>query len=229
MKINSFAVVGLASALLSGCWTLSETEYPEVAIDHLPAGKAISVSLVGFEAEIQKYVPIEGHETMPTNAGDRVDGPCVKDSCATNVYYFTRTTVARKLTDRAAVGLERKGYEISNDNPQYVVELKFEGPFDRDYDVLKQAGMMLCTLFTCEKNAETWNAKLRVYDRAAKKWTFEKSYTQTHEIAIWGPIPIASPACDEKITCTASSSWALTALTDLAIADAAKVMSGKAK
>ena len=229
MKTNIFFVVGAASLLLAGCWTLSETEYPEVSIDRLAAGKTVSVSLAGFEAHVPKYVPVEGHEAMPTSADDRIDGPCVMENSSSNVYYATRNTVTRKLIDRASVGLERKGYTIVNDNPQYVIEVKFDGPKVRDYDALKQAGLMILSVFTAEKDVETWTAQLKVYDRSSLKAVFEKDYEQVREVTVWGPIPVASPACSPKIPPRASSSWALTALTDLAIADAAKFLSDKAK
>ena len=224
MKINNLLFVGSVSILLSGCWTVSETEYPDVEVARLPAGKTMSVSFSGFEAELQKYVPVEGHEEMKTNAKDRVDGPCVKDNSATNVFYVTRNTVSRKLIDRASVGMERKGFDIKTMNPDYVIEMKYEGPFDRDYDAFKWLGLSICTIFTADKNMETWTGHMRVFDRASKKMVFEKGYTNEYSVAVWGPIPIASPACHPKITCTACSSAALTAMTDEAIADASKFL-----
>ena len=224
MKINTLLVVGFISALLSGCWTVSETEYPDVEVARLPPGKAASVSFSGFEVELQKYVPVEGHEEMKTNKDDRVDGPCVKDSTATNVFYATRNTVSRKLIDRASVGMERKGFEIKAMKPDYVIDMKYEGPFDRDYDAIKWIGLSICTILTADKNVETWTGHMRVFDRASKKMVFEKNYTNEYSVTVWGPIPVASPACHPKITCTACSSAALTAMTDEAIADASKFL-----
>ena len=215
--------------VLSGCWTVSETEYPDVEVAKLPAGKAASVSFSGFEVDLQKFVPVEGHEQMKTNADDRVDGPCVKESNSTNQFYMTRNTATRKLVDRASIGMERKGFEIKTHNPNYVVDMKYEGPFDRDYDALKWLGLSICTIFTADKNVETWAGHLKVYDRATKKPIFEKSYTNEYSIAVWGPIPIASPACHSRITCTACSTAALTMLTDEAIADASKAIVGHLK
>lgn len=230
MKISNLVVLGSLSLVLSGCWTLSETEYPEVAIERLPTGKTVAVSLVGFEADVQKYVPIAGHEQMATSAGDREDGPCAIENSSTNAYYCTRNTLTRKLIDRASVGLERKGYAVGNYNPQYAVEMKFMGPFDRDYDALKQLGLAICTIFTAEKNVVTWRAALKVYDRTdGNKVVFEKDYEQLYEVFVWGPIPVASPACSPKITGTACDSWILTALTDMGVADAAKFLRDKAK
>ena len=68
MKINTCLAACSVSLLFSGCWTVSETEYPDVEVTRLPAGKAASVSLSGFEVDLQKYVPVEGHEQMKTNA-----------------------------------------------------------------------------------------------------------------------------------------------------------------
>ena len=228
MKTSSF-VCALAVTALAGCWTVSETEYPVVKVTPLPAGKTLTVSLAGFEAEVPEYIPVEGHEQMPVAAGDRTDGPCVKAMSCTNEYSFLCSTIARQLIDRAAVGLERKGFTIQNMSPDYVIELKFSGPVVPDYDVLKQVGRQIFTIFTYEQITETWSAKLRIYDRTNKKWIFEKDYVQEYSDAEWGPIPVASPACAPKIRPSAASSWALTALTDLAIADASAALANKAK
>ena len=229
MKINTLSVVASVSLLISGCWTVSEPEFSDVEVTRLPPGKTASVSLSGFEVDLQKYVPVEGHEQMKTNSGDRVDGPCVKASNATNVSYMTRNTVSSKLMNRASIGLERKGFEIKTMKPQYVIDMKYEGPFDRDYDALKWLGLSLCTIFTADKNVETWTGRMRVFDYAAKKQLFVKHYTNECAVSVWGPIPIASPACHPRITCTACSSWALTALTDEAIADASKFIADRVK
>ena len=229
MKINTCLAACSVCLLFSGCWTVSETEYPDVEVTRLPAGKAASVSLSGFEVDLQKYVPVEGHEQMKTNSADRVDGPCVKASRATNVFYATRNTASSKLMDRASIGLERKGFEIKAMKPQYVIDMKYEGPFDRNYDAFKWLGLSLCTLFTADKNVETWTGRMRVFDYASKKPVFVKHYTNECAITVWGPIPIASPACHPNITCTACSSRALTAMTDEAMADASKFIADRVK
>ena len=229
MKTKTLVIAGTISLLFAGCWTVSEPEFPEVEVSRLPAGKTASVSLSGFGVELQKYVPVEGHEQMKTNSGDRVDGPCVKSSSATNVFYATRNTVSSKLMDRVSIGLERKGFEIKTMKPQYVIDMKYEGPFDRDCDALKWIGLSLCTIFTADKNVETWTGRMRVFDYAAKKQLFERHYTNECAVSVWGPIPVASPACHPRITCTACSSWALTAMTDEAIADASKFIADRVK
>ena len=229
MKINTLLAAGSLALSFSGCWTVSETEYPDVEVARLPAGKSVSVSLSGFEVDLWKYVPVEGHEQMKTDSADRVDGPCVKASSAANVFYATRNTTSCKLIDRVSIGLERKGFEITAMRPQYVIDMKYEGPFGRDYDALKWLGLSICTVFTADQNVETWTGRMRVFDRATKKQVFEKSYTNECAITVWGPIPLVSPACHPKITCTACSSQALTAMTDEAIADVSKFIADRLK
>ena len=224
MKINTLLFAGSFSLILSGCWTVSETEFPDVEVARLPAGKTISVSFSGFEVGLQNYVSVEGHEEMKTDKDDRVDGPCVRDNSSTNQFYMTHNTVSRKMIDRASVGMERKGFEIRTQKPDYLIDMKYEGPFDRDYDAIKWLGFSICTIFTADKNVETWRGHLRVIDRASKKTVFEKHYTNEYSVVVWGPIPVASPACHPKITCTACNSAALTAMTDEAIADASKFL-----
>ena len=229
MKTNTLLVVGAFSALFAGCWTISETEYPDLEVARLPKGKTVSVAFDGFAAEVPRYWPVEGHEQMKTNAADRVDGPCVKESNSTNVYYMSRNTVSRKLIDRASVGLERKGFDIKAHHPQYVVKMDFNGPVERDYDTLKQLGLGVCTLLTAEKEAESWTGHLQVFDYSNKKQVFERHYTNDYSVTVWGPIPVASPACHEKITPSACNSWVLTAMTDEAIADASKFLVERVK
>lgn len=229
MKTKILVFCASLSVFLSGCWTLSETEYPDYTVARLPKGKSVTVYLSGFEAEVQRYVVPEGHETMKTNAEDRVDGPFVKASQNTNIAYSARSSIASHLIDRAAIGLERKGFTIRELDARYTVEVKFTGPVEQDYNVLKQLGYAICTIFTMERNGETWEARLKIIDEKTRKTVFRKKYVQPYDVTVWGPIPIASPACSPKITCTAASSWALTALTDAAIADASAFLADKAK
>ena len=222
MKTNTLLAWVTFAALFAGCWTISETEYPDLEVVRLPEGKSVSVAFDGFSADVRKYVCVDGHEQMTTNAADRIDGPCVRDNNSTNAYYMSRNTVSRKLIDRASIGMERKGFEIKAHHPQYVVKMEFDGPVDRDCDVLKQLGLGVCTLLTAEKETESWTGHLQIFDYSNKKEVFERYYTNDYSVTVWGPIPVMSPACHERITPSACNSWVLTALTDEAIVDASK-------
>lgn len=232
MKMKMFILLGTCAALLSGCWTLSETEYPETKVEKLPAGKKVSVYFSGFDAPAQEYVPVEGHEAMmPLADGDREDGPWAKEVLNTNTTYAADKTVARTLIDRACVCFERKGYDIRVLNPDYLVDVKLSGPVYPECDTLRQVGWMLCTLFTAENVKVTWTARLRVYDRKHDgifaKPVLEKEYEQVYELTEWGPIPVASPGCSRKVPPAAFNSWAMTALSDIACTDAAAFIAGR--
>ena len=234
MKIKLLVLSCACVALFSGCWTLSETEYPETKIDRVPAGKKVSVYFDGFDAPAQEYVPVDGHEQMLLpSTDDCVDGPWVKGSANTNVAYTADKSVARTLIDRACVAFERRGYDIRVLNPDYLVEVRLSGPVYPERDVLRQLGWMVCTLFTAENVKVTWTAKLRVYDRKHDgkyaKSAFEKEYVQEYELTEWGPIPVASPGCSHKVPPSAFNSWAMTALADAACTDAAAFIAGRIK
>ena len=222
-----FSVVGLLA--VSGCWTLSETDYPEVAINRLPAGKTVLVSCDNFGGGPFKYVPVAGHEVMATNVDDRLDGPCQKEDLRSTNGMGLLALATSRLQSRVEAGLERKGYTIKHLNPKYAIALTFEGLSPRDYTVLKQLGLGLCTLFTMEKEVVSWKARLRIRDQQSRKIVFEREYEQEYEVSVWGPIPVASPACHPKITENAANCWALTALADRATADAAAFLQDKAQ
>ena len=58
---------------------------------------------------------------------------------------------------------------------------------------------------------------------------FHHDYSQRYEVAVWGPLPILSPAGSSKNTFNAMQSWCLTALTDRVMADTAAFLAPKAK
>jgi len=215
----------VASTLLSGCWTVSETEFPTVSV---PEGKGVRVRLTNFRTGVYDYCPVEGHESMSTN---EVDELLIGQDRATqtDVSWMMQYSASGRLVSRTVAELKRKGYEINRKNPQYVIEVKFSGPRFPDHDVARQLGYALCTLFTAENMVVIWTAELKVRDGATNKVLFEKSFEQTYDVVIWGPIPIASPACSTKVSYDGANSWALTALNDRVIAEATAFIAGRAK
>lgn len=67
MKTSALLVTGAFTILFAGCWTLSETEYPNLEVARLPNGKTVRVAFDGFAADVRKHVPIEGREQMVAN------------------------------------------------------------------------------------------------------------------------------------------------------------------
>ena len=214
--------VGALAVFLSGCWTVSETAYPEVAVSAVPKGRRVSVKLSDFRTGVNVYAPVEGHESMIP--AEEADG-----GQPTNVIHALERTASGSIVSRAIAELKRKGYSINRESPDYTIDVKFRGPEYYEHDLLRQLGYMVCTLLTAEKNEVTWSATLNVYDKAGEKVQFSKEYVQNYQVTIWGPIPIASPACNVKGTERAASCWALTALADAALADATAFIAGSRK
>jgi len=212
------------SLFLTGCWTLSETEYPSVAVK---PGRGERIRLADFKTGIYSYHFVEGHESM---SGTEPDAKMVdQEMVAQDASWMMSDTASGRLVARTVAELGRKGYKVSKQDPNYVIELGFSGPVLPEDDFLLQLGYIFGTLFTAEKSVVTWTAHLKVRDGATNAVLYERDIDQTYELTVWGPIPVASPGCCEKIDKGSTNCWVLTALTDRAVADATAFISGRAK
>lgn len=232
MKINTLLYAGAISLLFTGCWTVSETEFKDVEVTPVPAGKTIKVKLDNYRTGVYNYVPVEGHESMNPESGKTSKDESQRQQAEyadSTVTWGLQNSASGRLVSRTIAELERKGYAIDRNHPDYVISVRFTGPQYRDYDVLRQLGYMLCTLFTAEKSDVTWQAHLAVFNADMTQVLFEKDYEQNYQATVWGPIPIASPACNVKMTDHGANSWALTALSDQAVADATAFIAGQKK
>ena len=226
------ALLGLFSFTLSGCWTLSETEYPAVDVTPVPAGKTVSVRLANYRTGVYDYIPVEGHETMNAAGAQAATEEAKRQQAEyadRSLSWHLQNSASGRLVSRSIAELERKGYKIDRENSEYVIEAKFFGPEIPKYDALRQIGYGICTLCTAEKNEVTWKAKLAVYDSKYEKVLFAKDYEQNYCVTIWGPIPIASPGCNKLSTTRGANCWALTALNDQILADATAFIAGQKK
>jgi len=224
MKAKSL-LFSLVSLLLAGCWTLSETEYPSVSVT---PSNGIRVKLQNFRTGVYHYSPVEGHESMSGTEPDEILVGQDRQT-QTDVSWRLQFSASGRLVSRVVAELKRKGYVIDTKKPQYVIELKFSQPALPEYDVLRQVCYGLCTLFTAENMVLTRTAYLKVRDGETDKVLYSKDFDQTYDVTVWGPIPVASPACSEKVSYDGANSWALTALTDQAVADATAFIAGRGK
>jgi len=213
------------SLLLAGCWTISETEYPSASVTQ---GKGIHVKLTNYRTGVYDYVTVEGHESMSTNETDVL---LVGQDRATqtDISWMMQYSAAGRLVSRSVAELKRKGYVIDIKKPQYILEVSFKGPSFPDYDVLRQLCYAVCTLFTAENMVVIWTSKLKVRDGATNEVLYEKDFEQKYDVTVWGPIPVASPACCSKISYDGANSWALTALTDQVVAEATAFIASRTK
>ena len=229
MKITPI-LAGMLLAAVAGCFTVSETEYPQVEVPQAPNGNPVRVKLQNFRTGNRVYSPVEGHETMEgANPDIYVSMMSQASKEEKGGKGSMLSSASANIVGRTVRELKRKGYVIDRESPQYVISLEFFGPKLPDNDVLHQLGYMFGTLFTAEKFELSWTAELKVLDSTGEKVLFSKNYEQDYRLVVWGPIPVASPACAPKNNITAANSWAITALGDVAVTDAMKFICGDVK
>jgi len=194
----------------------------------VPDGKGVRVKLSNFRTGVYDYCTVEGHESMTPGETDTL--LVGQDRVTqTDISWMMQYSAAGRLVSRSVAELKRKGFVIDTRKPQYVIEVKFKGPTFPEYDVWRQLCYAVCTLFTAENMVVTWTSELQIRDGATNEVLLTKDYEQTYDVVVWGPIPVASPACCKKISYDGANSWALTALTDQVISDATAFIAGRAK
>ena len=230
MKANTLLFASSVAVLLSGCGTVSETEFPVVTTTSAPAGKSVIVRLANFRTGIYDYKMVEGHETMQGAADmETVEKGFQQAYVDSKMSWMLQKSASGSLSSRAMVELRRQGFIVDPDRAKYLIEVSFSGPVLPDYDILRMCGYYLCTLFTAENSKVAWSAKLSVRDANTDAMLFEKDYTQDYAITTWGPLPLLSPCFSLKTSGIYVNSWALTALTDAAIADATAFIAKREK
>lgn len=224
-KILSLSAV----VLLAGCFTVKETGFPQTSVTALPEGKEVSVKLQGFQATVTDYMAVYGYDTVWVSG--RPHGrygwrPGHYATVASSTYVPQVRTTDFFLS-RASTGMESAGFVTKAQQPDYLVEVEFGGPFVTDSEYGVKALWMILSIFSADYSVQTWTAKLKIYDNKTGKMVFHHDYSQRYEVAVWGPLPIFSPAGSSKNTASAMQSWCLTALTDRTVADASAFLAGK--
>ena len=156
---------------LSGCWSFREADHPEVVIAALPSGKDVHVQLAGFDATVTTYDTAYGYGTMTGFGGGPYYGRRGRyygGGYGMATYQTTEFIPHREATsvyrNRAADALERAGCILQTKDPQYRVEVRFEGPYSESGDGWATVGWMICTIFTADYGAADWSAKLKIHD-----------------------------------------------------------------
>lgn len=231
--MTMLAAAGLAT-LLSGCFTVHHSEYPAVQMSSLPEGKQMTVQLTGFEATLTTYIPVYGYETVyrrtPTyyHHGRYYPGYYTPETYSTTTY-VPQTQATTAFVERAQEALEGSGFIVNATGATYRVEVKFSGPVVTDGDRTAEALWILLSGFSADYGAQTWTAKLKIYDAATGALVMHSDYTQKYSAAVWGPLPILSPAGSDQTEYNTMQCWSLTALTDRAMADATAFLASRAK
>ena len=226
-KIVAFS----AMAVLAGCFTVKETEFPQTAVTALPKDKNVSVKIQGFAATVTDYMSVYSYDTVwvrgrPHGRYGYTPGHYATVSSST---YVPQVRTTEFFLERARTSAEEAGFVTQAQQPDYLVDVTFNGPFVTDSEKGVKALWLLLSIFSADYSVETWTAKIKIYDNKTGKMVFHRDYSQRYEVAVWGPLPILSPAGSSKNTANAMQSWCLTALTDRVMADATAFLSSNVK
>ena len=223
----------IISFALAGCWTVREADHPEVVIAALPSGKDVRVQIAGFDAKVTTYETAYGYGTMTGfgggpyygRRGRYYHGGGMGMATYSTTEFIPHTEATSVYRNRATDAFERAGCIVQTKDPQYRVEVRFEGPFSESGDGWATAGWIICTIFTADYGAADWTAKLKIHDMKTGKMIHEKEFTERDEAVVWGPIPIFSPASGSRNSASTMKDICLTALTDRAVAEAVSFLS----
>ena len=181
----------LAAALLSGCFTLKETPYPETVMASLPEGKELSVQLKGFKAFVTEYMAVYGYDTIWVDGRPRGRYGWTPGHyrTVTTSTYIPQVCESDVFAQRAKTLAESSGFTTMAQKPDFVIDVTFGGPFVSDSERGISALWMLLSALSADYSAQTWTAKLKIYDNRTGKLVFHHDYSQRYEVTIWGPLP----------------------------------------
>ncbi len=225
-KLSLFA----AALALAGCFTIHESPDACVEITRLPEDAKIAVSLSGFEAFFTSYTPVRSYTTVWEHSpsyyrhGHYHPGGMHPATYSSVTYVPHEESTGNVFMDRAIEILDDAGVGYVTDGADYAIELKFSGPFESGYDQAKELCTVLLSIFTADYSVQTWKATVKVRDVKSGRLVFRHEYTERSSAAVWGPIPIFSPAFADATDEDRLRTRALASLTDRAMADALKML-----
>lgn len=207
--------------VLAGCFTVKETDFPQTSVTSLPQGKDVSVKLQGFEATVTDYATVYGYDTVWVSGRPRGRYGWRPGyyTTVTSSTYIPQVRATEFFLERAGTSIESAGFITKAQQPDYLVDVTFGGPFVTDSEKGIEALWLILSVLSADYSVQTWTAKVKIYDNKTGKMVFHRDYSQRYEVAVWGPLPILSPAGSSKTTANAMQSWCLTALTDRVTAD----------
>jgi len=233
--MKSFSILLASATLLAGCFTLYRSDYPEVRMSPLPNDVETRVKIVGFDATVTSYLPVYGHETVWHSSPGywhrgryRYYGGMSSTTYSATTY-IPHTTQTRAYADRAKDALEDAGFTVSDEGAEYRVEVRFSGPYVDSGDRTAQALWLVCSVLSADYAAQTWTAKLRIYEAKTDRLAMSREYSQKYQAAVWGPIPILSPSAADDADSSVAQDWCLSVLTDRTVSDASAFLASRKK
>jgi len=218
------AVVSAFALLVAGCFTISETPFPSVTFHaNSAAATNIAITVRGFHTTLTDYVMVDGFQTIFYDGGPRwYGGSGIATAHSTTVIPQERPS--DMFLDQARDRLERIGFNIMAQTPDYVVEARFSGPTTTAGDTAKTIAWVVCSLLTCDHGAETWTARLKIHDNRTGRLVFSKDYSQKYEVTGFSPIPLLGISSYERTSAKYMQCWCLGAMTQQMVADTAEFL-----
>lgn len=225
-------IVPVAMAIaLTGCFTFRETPYPQTAMTSVPEGKNVSIVIRGFKSVVTEYRPVYGYDNVWVSGHPhgRYGWTPGRYHTVMSTTYVPQTRESDAFAQRATLAAEKSGFVTMAEKPNYIVEATFAGPVVDGDDMSVRGLWLLLSVLSADYVANTWTAQLKVYDNSTGKLIFHHDYSQRYQVAVWGPIPLFSPACSPKNDSGAIQDWCLSALTDRMMADVSAFLAPRAK
>ena len=233
-RLSQIVLLVSGAVLLGGCFTVHHSPYPEVAMSSAPQGRDVRVQVSGFEALVTSYLPIYGQETVWRSGhyygrgGRRYHGGMTAETYTTTTY-IPQTSQTTAFVEQAQHRLEDAGFIVGGTNATYRIDVHFSGPVTTGGERASEFFCLLLSAFTADYSAQSWSARLGIYDVASGRLLMHNDYTERCSAAVWGPIPLISPAAADETDSQVMQSWCLSALTDRVMADATAFLSAQTK
>ena len=217
--------VALAAAALAGCFTIYETEAPQVVLSKVSGDKKVAVE--GFLTTVVSYIPVYSTSTSFIDGGPRYygrhyrhyagPGPMLATTQTETLVPQVNTTDA--YLKRVQSRLEEAGCILRSAPAQYIVSGEFAGPFDPSGANWRRAGIDLGTGLFAMYDTSSYTLSVKVYEQATGKPLFAQNYEQTYSATGFSPLWIFGMMAYDNITTSYQHSWCLSVLTDRAMAD----------
>jgi len=226
---TKMVALAFAATVLAGCFTVYETEAPQVVLSKVSGDKRVAVE--GFLTTVVTYIPVYSTSTSfvsgPHYHGRHhrhyVGGPTMATTQTETLIPQVNTTDA--YLKRVQSRLEEAGCILRASPAQFIVSGEFAGPFDPPGANWRRAGIDIGTGFFALYDTSTYTLSVKVYEQATGKPLFAQNYEQTYAATGFSPLWLVGMMAYDNITTSFQHSWCLSVLTDRAMADVSAFLS----
>lgn len=234
-NIAKTLVAAVLATALAGCFTVYESDYPEVVMSKVAGDKKVAVE--GFLTTVVTYTPVYTTQTGFVDPGPYYyrrhgrhhrhyapgPGPMLATTTTETLIPNVQTTDA--YLKRVQSRLEEAGCILRAAPAKYIVSGEFGGPYNPDGANWRRAGIDLGTALFCMYDTASYTLSVKVYEQATGRPIFAQNYEQTYAATGFSPLWLFGLMAYENLTTSFQHSWCLSALTDRAMADVSAFMS----